>query len=126
MKSRSRKSPGPSSPLPPATFHILMALAGRDLHGYAILQDIEERTDGQLRMSAGTLYRSIHRMLEQGLVVELREPPDPSNSDERRRYYRVTSTGLEVARAEARRMAGLIDMARRCGLFEGDLATEGA
>ena len=125
MKRRSTDPP--SGSVPTATFHILMALARNDLHGYAILQDIEKRTDGKLRMSAGTLYRSIHRMLEQGLVVELRKPPDPTDTDKRRRYYRLTPAGLEVARSEARRMSELIDMARRCGLLDStDLAPESA
>ena len=72
--------------LPPATFHILLALADDDRHGYAIIQDIAARTDGELRLSAGTLYRSIQRMLEQGLIVETRERPAPEEDDERRRY----------------------------------------
>ena len=73
-------------PLPPATFHILLALAEEDRHGYAIIQDVEARTGGELRLSAGTLYRSVQRMLEQGLIVETRERPAPEEDDERRRY----------------------------------------
>ena len=72
-------------PLPPATFHILLALAEEDRHGYAIIQDVEARTGGELRLSAGTLYRSVQRMLEQGLIVETRERPAPEEDDERRR-----------------------------------------
>src|SRR4051795_13050199 len=94
-------------PLPPATFHILLALADQDRHGYAIIQDVEARTGGELRLSAGTLYRSIQRMLEQGLIVETSERPDPEDDDERRRYYRITRFGQQVARAEAARMAKL-------------------
>src|SRR5215469_15206148 len=99
-------SPSPESllPLPPATFHILMALAGEDRHGYAIIQDVSARTDGELKLSAGTLYRSIQRMLEQGLIVEPRERPAPTDDDERRRYYRITPFGESVARAETRRL----------------------
>ena len=102
-------------PLPPATFHILMALAEEDRHGYAIIQDVAARTGGELRLSAGTLYRSIQRMLEQGLIVETRERPAPELDDERRRYYRITPFGTAVARAEARRLTQLIKLARASG-----------
>src|SRR5580658_3367649 len=106
-------------PLPSATFHILMAVASDDRHGYAIIQDVEQRTGGQLRLSAGTLYRSIQRMLEQGLLVETRERPAPELDDERRRYYRITEFGTRVARAEARRLTQLVGMARARGLAPG-------
>ena len=106
-------------PLPPATFHILVALADRELHGYAIIQDIAVRTERGVRLSAGTLYRSIHRMLEQGLLLETQERPDPERDDERRRYYRITPFGLAVARAESRRLARLITLARAKGLAPG-------
>jgi DNA-binding PadR family transcriptional regulator len=110
--------PAPESllPLPPATFHILLALAGEDRHGYAMIQDIAIRTGGELKLSAGTLYRSIQRMLEQGLIVETRERPAPEFDDERRRYYRLTPFGSAVARAEARRLSQLLHTARRRGL----------
>src|SRR5262245_41614064 len=103
-------------PLQPATFHILLALADDDRHGYGIIQDVKIRTGGALTLSAGTLYRSIQRMLEQGLLVETRERPDPADDDERRRYYRITPFGAAVARAEARRLADLVKMARARGL----------
>jgi len=103
-------------PLPPATFHILMALADEDRHGYAIIQDIASRTNDELQMSAGTLYRSIQRMQEQGLIVETRERPAPENDDERRRYYRITPFGLAVAKAEAARLAQMIKLARARGI----------
>ena len=106
-------------PLPPATFHILMALAEDDRHGYAIIQDVAARTGGKLRLSAGTLYRSIQRMLEQGLIVETRERPAPEHDDERRRYYRITRFGKAVAQAEARRLTELVKMARARGLVPG-------
>ena len=102
-------------PLPSATFHILMALATEDRHGYAIIQDIEQRTDGALRLSAGTLYRSIQRMLEQGLLVETNDRPAPELDDERRRYYRITPFGTKVARAETNRLHELVRMARASG-----------
>ena len=106
-------------PLPPATFHILLALADADRHGYAIIQDVEARTNGELRLSAGTLYRSIQRMLEQGLLVETRDRPAPEDDDERRRYYRITPFGTAVAKAEARRLTDLVRMARAAGFAPG-------
>jgi DNA-binding PadR family transcriptional regulator len=106
-------------PLPPATFHILLALADADRHGYAIIQDVEARTNGELRLSAGTLYRSIQRMLEQGLLVETRDRPAPEDDDERRRYYRITPFGTAVAKAEAKRLTDLVRMARAAGFAPG-------
>ena len=103
-------------PLPPATFHILMAVAQEDRHGYGIIQDVERRTNGELRLSAGTLYRSIQRMLELGLIDESDERPAPEFDDERRRYYRISAFGTTVARAETRRMSQLLRMARAQGL----------
>ncbi len=103
-------------PLPAATFHILLALADEDRHGYAMIQDVAERTGGKLKLSAGTLYRSIQRMLEQGLITETRDRPSPELDDGRRRYYRLTPFGAAVARAEARRLSQLLQMARRRGL----------
>ena len=106
-------------PLPPATFHILIALVREDRHGYAIMQDVEARTNGDLRLSAGTLYRTIQRLLEQGLIRETRDRPSPELDDERRRYYRITPLGEAAARAEARRMTELVRMARAQGLVLG-------
>ena len=106
-------------PLPPATFHILVALADDDRHGYAIMQDVAARTAGDFKLSAGTLYRSIQRMLEQGLIEELDERPDPEFDDERRRYYRMTPWGTSVAKAEARRLAQMLKLARAKGLAPG-------
>jgi DNA-binding PadR family transcriptional regulator len=104
-------------PLPPATFHILMAVAQEDRHGYGIIQDVVRRTDGELRLSPGTLYRSIQRMLEHGLIIETDDRPAPELDDERRRYYRISAFGTAVARAETRRMAQLVRMARTQGLL---------
>jgi DNA-binding PadR family transcriptional regulator len=102
-------------PLPPVTFHILMALADADRHGYAIIQEVSARTGGEVKLGAGTLYRSIQRMQEQGLIVETRDRPKPELDDERRRYYRITSFGASVARAEARRLSRLVKLARASG-----------
>jgi len=106
-------------PLPPVTFHILVALADTDRHGYAIIQDIAARTDGALKIQAGTLYRSIQRMLEQGLLVEKRTRPQIGEDDQRRRYYRITPFGRAVAQAEARRLAQMVKLARACGFVPG-------
>jgi DNA-binding PadR family transcriptional regulator len=102
-------------PLPPATLHILLALGDGERHGYAIIQDVEARTDGELRMSAGTLYRSIARMVEQGLILEVAKRRTRAE-DERRRYYRLTPFGTAVARAEVRRLSHLVRDARARGL----------
>ena len=110
--------PAPESllPLPEAALHILMSLSDEDRHGYAVIQDVAARTRGEVRLSPGTLYRSIQRMLEQGLIVEKRERPAPEEDDERRRYYRITPLGTAVALAEARRLAELVRLARASGL----------
>ena len=102
-------------PLQPAVFHILMALADDDRHGYAIIRDVAERTGGAVKLSAGTLYRSIQRMLEDGLLIEIDERPDPEEDDERRRYYRITPLGRAAARAEAQRLSDLVKLARASG-----------
>ena len=103
-------------PLPEAALHILMTLAEDDRHGYAIIQDVAQRTRGQVKLGPGTLYRSIQRMLEQGLIEETRERPAAEFDDERRRYYRITPFGKAAARAETRRLAGLVRLARASGL----------
>jgi DNA-binding PadR family transcriptional regulator len=102
-------------PLPPATLHILMALAEHDRHGYAIIQDVAARTEGAVTLGAGTLYRSVQRMLDQGLITEVWERPAPDVDDARRRYYRITPFGSAVARAEARRLGELVRLARASG-----------
>jgi DNA-binding PadR family transcriptional regulator len=106
-------------PLLPAAFHILLALADEDRHGYAIIQEVGARTNGEVRLSAGTLYRSVQRMLEQGLILETTERPAPELDDERRRYYRITPFGRAVARAEAERLSQLVKLARASGFVTG-------
>ena len=96
-----------------------MALAAEDRHGYAIIQEVARRTSNRLRLGAGTLYRSLQRMLEQGLIVETGDRPDPELDDERRRYYRITRYGEAVARAEARRLTELVRLARASGFSGG-------
>jgi DNA-binding PadR family transcriptional regulator len=113
------RTPSPESqlPLPAATFHILMALSDGERHGYAIIQDVAERTNGEVRLGAGTLYRSIQRLLEQDFIEELsmRERPAKDADDARRRYYRLTAFGRAVAEAETARLADLLRLARASG-----------
>jgi len=103
-------------PLQPAVFQILVALADQDRHGYAIMQDVAARTGGSMKLSPGTLYGSIKRMLDEGLIVELDERPAPDEDDERRRYYRITASGRASAQAEADRLTTLLRQARSVGL----------
>jgi DNA-binding PadR family transcriptional regulator len=100
-------------PLPVSEFLILLAVADEERHGYAIKTEVARRSDGEVTLGPGTLYGSIKRMLGRGLIVESDERPDPAIDDERRRYYRITTLGRDVASAEARRMAGLVAEARR-------------
>ena len=109
-------NPDGQLPLTPAVFHILLALADQDRHGYAIILDIADRTDGAMRLGTGTLYTAISRLLEQGLIEESDERPAADEDDERRRYYRLTPFGRDVANAEARRLAALVKMARSRGI----------
>jgi DNA-binding PadR family transcriptional regulator len=106
-------------PLTPVVFEIALALASGDRHGYEIMQEVERRTDGQIVLHPGTLYRALGRLLDQGLIEELDERP-ASDDDGRRRYYRLTPLGHAVARAEAGRLASQITAARR--LFRGGRA----
>jgi DNA-binding PadR family transcriptional regulator len=105
-----------SKPLPTAVFHILVAVADRERHGYAIMQDVAARTEGHLKLSPGTLYGSIKRMLEDGLIEEVEGRPDAERDDERRRYYRITPHGRKVAMADSARLARLLSQARASGL----------
>jgi DNA-binding PadR family transcriptional regulator len=93
-------------------FHILLSLVDEDLHGYAIIQDVAARTDGEVRLTASTLYAAMKRLLESGWIEERTTRPTGATADPRRRYYRLTKLGREVARAEARRLEQLAAMAR--------------
>jgi DNA-binding PadR family transcriptional regulator len=99
-------------PLTPAMFEILVALADGERHGYAIMQEVEVRTEGKTRIGPGTLYRSIQRLTEEGLITESDERPALEIDDERRRYYRITDLGYRVAVAEAQRLSELVSMAQ--------------
>jgi len=99
-------------PLTAVAFEILLALAEGEQHGYSIMREVADRSGGAVTLHPGTLYRALARLLENGLIEELDERPDPANDDERRRYYRLTERGIAVARAEAERMASQLDAAR--------------
>ena len=103
--------------LTPAVFHILLALSDGHSHGYGIMQDVEQFTGGELRLGPGTLYRSIQRMLVDGLIEELTIALHDESDDDRRRHYRLTKKGLEIAQREARRLAALVDVARQRNLL---------
>jgi DNA-binding PadR family transcriptional regulator len=107
-----KRDPQSMLPLTQATFHILLALAdGDERHGYSIMQEIVAQTEGKVRIGPTTLYRSLKQMLEHGMIVETAERPDPALDDERRRYYRLTQFGWEVARAEKLRLMQLVAIA---------------
>lgn len=103
----------------PAMFHILLALADGRRHGYAIMQEVERATHGEMRLPPGTLYRSIKRLLGEGLIEEADAPAAEEQDDERRRYYDITLVGREVAVNEARRLAEIVGLARSKKLLDG-------
>lgn len=100
-------------PLTPVVFEIALALAAGERHGYEIMQEVERRTEGQIVLHPGTLYRALSRLLDQGLIEELDERPADGHDDERRRYYRLTPLGHQVARSEVERLASQVSAARR-------------
>ena len=112
LMTTTSQSPESFLPLTPAVFHILLALADGEKHGYAIMQEMETNTGGIVTMGPGTLYGSIKRMLAAGLIEESDERPDPELDDQRRRYYRLTSLGGQVVEAESRRLAVLVALAK--------------
>ena len=107
-------------PLPSAAFHILLSLAGEDLHGYDIMRQVAEQTGGRVRLGPGTLYSSIQSLLEEGLIDEIDSRADGRLGDERRRYYRLTTSGRQLARTEADRLADLLRVARAKKIFRGE------
>lgn len=111
-KKSSSVQPEDFLPLTPAMFHVLLALADKERHGYEIMQEVQERTAGNVRLGPGTLYGSIKRMLADGLIEESDDRPDPEFDDERRRYYRLTDFGYRVAKAESLRLDSLLKSAR--------------
>ena len=116
---KTQQSPQDLLPLTPPVFHILLALADEERHGYGIMQDVAHQTGGTLQLGPGTLYGCLKRMLAAGLVEESDERPDPALDDERRRYYRMTRLGKRVVRAEADRLVGAV-MAAKTKLAGGN------
>ena len=110
----SETSPGPNKPptLTPAAFHIMLVLADGENHGYAIMREVAENTQGQMRLGPGSLYGTIKRLLADGWIEESDERPDPELDDERRRYYRLTGVGRKLVQAEAERLEQLVNIAR--------------
>ncbi len=106
-----------STPLSPAAFSILLALKDGEKHGYLILREVEERTQGHVRLLPGTLYNLLKRMLEDGWIEELDERPDPELDDERRRYYCLSGLGERVLNQEDHRLESLVQLARQYGLL---------
>jgi DNA-binding PadR family transcriptional regulator len=119
------QNPGDMLPLTPAVFHILLALADGERHGYGIMQEVTQRTEGTVQLGPGTLYGSIKRLLEAGLIEESDERPDPAMDDQRRRYYRLTDFGRRVAQAEAERLIDLVRQARGKRLLPDSLPALG-
>jgi DNA-binding PadR family transcriptional regulator len=107
-----KRAPAGLLPLTPQMFQVLIALADGEKHGYAIIKEVARRTGGEVTLSAGTLYTIVRRFVQDGVIAESAERPDPALDDERRRYYRLTDFGREVARAEAVRMETALGMAR--------------
>ncbi|GAC1565177.1 MAG: PadR family transcriptional regulator [Ktedonobacteraceae bacterium] len=124
MKSDTSKAED-MLPLTPAVLHILLALVDGERHGYSIMQEITQRTDGQVKMGPGTLYGSIKRMLADGLMEEAAERPDPSLDDERRRYYRLTQFGVRVMRLEVLRLQQIVRLAQSKQVTDGSEALGG-
>jgi DNA-binding PadR family transcriptional regulator len=114
-----RHRPEDSLPLKPVVFQVLLTLANGERHGYGIVQDIAARTAAAMRLQPGNLYRTLNDMLEDGLVAEAGERSAADSGDERRRYYRITKRGAEVAAAEARRLEALVAEARASRLLKG-------
>jgi len=107
-------------PLPSAAFQILLSLADEDLHGYGIMRQVANQTDGRMRLGPGTLYSSIQTLLEERFIEEVGSGEDTKAGGERRRYYRLTSAGRKLARSEAERLADLLRVARAKKMLRGD------
>lgn len=107
-------------PLPSAAFQILLSLADNELHGYGIMRQVEEQTNGRMRLGPGTLYASIQALVEEGLIEEVDRGSDSNTNIERRRYYRLTPSGRKVARTEAERLADLLRVARAKNILRGE------
>jgi len=111
--TQANTSPDSFLPLTNAAFHILLALADQERHGYSIMQEVAVQTNNRMRLGPGTLYGTIKRLLADGWIEETEDRPDPALDDERRRYYRLTALGARIARAEAERLAALVRAAQQ-------------
>ena len=120
--SQATQNPEEMLPLTPAVFHILLALADEERHGYGIMQEVAQRTEGAVQLGPGTLYGSIKRMLKAELIEESDERADPQMDDQRRRYYRLTDLGRRTLRMEAERLASQIRVARAKNLLPSEFA----
>ncbi len=117
MKSPIPPDPGALLPLSTPVLQVLISLHEQDRHGYAIIQDIESRTSGEVMLSTSTLYGAVKRMMRDGLIERSDERPDPDLDDERRRYYRITDFGRAVGQAEAQRIERLARIVKRSQLL---------
>jgi DNA-binding PadR family transcriptional regulator len=124
--SNAGRAPQSVIPLTPPVFHILLALADQERHGYAIIKEVERRSAGKVKLSTGTLYAAVKRLLDEGLIIETDERPRREQDDERRRYYCLTAFGKKVAQAEAHRMVELVEVARKKKLISSVTAPAGA
>ncbi len=114
----TKRDPETFLPLPLSVFHILLSLSDKERHGYGIMKEVAERTNGKVQLGPGTLYGAIKRLIQDRLIEESDERPDPELDDERRRYYRLTDFGQRVTMAEAQRMADLVRLARSKSLLK--------
>ncbi len=127
MASNTRSAALAELPLKAMTFEILLVVANQDLHGYAIVKQLEQRSGGSLRLEPANLYRTLRTMMNRGLIEETGRRPDPELDDERRRYFHITRFGREVAEAEAARLERLVEDARARRLLAGaDRTRQGA
>jgi DNA-binding PadR family transcriptional regulator len=117
--SQTKMSPEDMLPLTPAVFHILLALADGEKHGYAIMQEVDEVSEGTVNMGPGTLYGSIKRMLKVGLIEETDERPDPELDQQQRRYYQLTNFGERVLKAESFRLEAVVRAVRNKKILGG-------
>ena len=122
LPKSSKRDPHELLPLTPAMFHVLVALADGDLHGYAVIKDVSTRTAGHVVLGTGTLYGIVKRLLAEGLVIESRRRPAAADDDERRRYYRLTPFGRDVVAAETRRLEAMVAAARATLTFRKENA----
>jgi DNA-binding PadR family transcriptional regulator len=122
MSRSSQRDPKEKIPLSPIALYVLLALADGDRHGYAIIKEIDTATGGAVRLLPGTLYRLIKQLVDDAWIIEVEGPRISGGDDERRRYYRITPWGREIAQAEVERLAGVMRMARAAKLIPSSAA----